>query len=86
MSPNQILSAVTSRLFPDDHDNQVGRPPSFGDSVEQARRDWLAAKSYFEAVTDPDLIDHAIFMLEATERKYMFLIKRAKLEGLTLES
>ncbi len=86
MSPSQIVSAVTSRLFPDDRENEIGRPPSFGDAVADARRDWLAAKSYFEAVTDPDLIDHAIYMLEAAERKYMFLIKRAKAEGLTLQS
>ncbi|MHB8928741.1 MAG: YaaL family protein [Bacillota bacterium] len=86
MKPGSIFNAVSSRIFPDDADPVVGQPPTFGDTVEHARRDWLAAKSYFEAVTDPDLVDHAIYVLEAAERKYMYLIKRAKVEGLTTGS
>lgn len=85
MKPGNIYNAVTSKIFPED-EPIIGRPPTFGDAVERARRDWVAAKSYFEAVTDPDLIDHAIFTLEAAERKYMYLIKRAKAEGLTISS
>jgi len=86
MRPGTILTAVASKIFPTDEEPVVAQPPTFCEAVEQARRDWLAARSYFEAVTDPDLVDHAIYVLEAAERKYMYLIKRAKAEGLTLSS
>ncbi len=53
-------------------------------AVTEAKQEWLTAKSYFSNVTDPDLIDHAIFSVEAAERKYMYLLKRAKRRGVTL--
>lgn len=46
--------------------------------IDLAKRDWLNAHNYFQNVTDPDLIDHAIFMLEAAEAKYAYLLKRAR--------
>ena len=47
-------------------------------AVEKARAEWQAARLYFENVTDPELIDHAIFSLEAAERKYMYLLRQAE--------
>lgn len=46
--------------------------------VESARRDWEAAQAYFNNVTDPDLIDHAIYQVQAAERKYVYLLRRAE--------
>jgi hypothetical protein len=48
--------------------------------VELARRDWEQAKALFEEVNEPDMVDHAIYAIEAAERKYMYLLKRAKEE------
>lgn len=48
--------------------------------VVKAHRDWLEAQALFNEVKEPDLIDHAIYAMEATERKYMFLLKQAKKE------
>lgn len=47
--------------------------------VEQAKQEWHNTSNYFDNVTDPELIDHAILMREAAERKYMYLLKQAKL-------
>ena len=47
--------------------------------VEQAKQEWKNTANYFDNVTDPELIDHAILMREAAERKYMYLLKQAKL-------
>jgi len=52
------------------------------DLVEQARREWQAARSLFENVSDPELIDHAIHRMTAAERRYMFLIKEARRSGI----
>ncbi|SHK27968.1 Protein of unknown function [Anaerobranca californiensis DSM 14826] len=46
--------------------------------VEEAKREWLAAKEYFENVSDPDLIDYAIHSIKATEKRYNYLLKKVK--------
>lgn len=48
--------------------------------VEKARRDWLAAQNEFNFVTDPQLIDHAIFSMQAAERRYVYLLRLAARE------
>ncbi|GAW93631.1 YaaL family protein [Calderihabitans maritimus] len=48
--------------------------------IERAHAEWLAAKNFFEEVTDPDLVDEAIYRLEATEKRYMHLLRQAKQE------
>lgn len=48
------------------------------DLVERARLDWMAAKSYFDNVSDPDLIDHAIHSVDAAEKKYVYLLRQAR--------
>ncbi|NMB38061.1 MAG: DUF2508 family protein [Firmicutes bacterium] len=47
-------------------------------AVNAAKSQWLTAKSYFDNISEPDLIDHAVYTLEAAERKYMFLLKKLK--------
>lgn len=46
--------------------------------VEQARQEWHGARQRFEQISDPDLIDHAIYAIESTERRYMYLLKKAR--------
>lgn len=48
------------------------------DLVERARQDWMAAKVYFENVSDPDLVDHAIHTMDATQKRYMYLLRKAR--------
>lgn len=51
-------------------------------AVHAARQEWYAAQSYFENVSDPELVDYAIYKIEAAKRKYMYLLKEARKEGL----
>lgn len=67
----------------DDHATQA-RVPDLQDAVEQARVDWLQARAFFDNVTEPDLVDYAIYYIEAAERKYMYLLKQARAQGLRL--
>lgn len=53
---------------------------SLRELVELARRDWEQAKALFEEVSEPEMVDHAIYAIEAAERKYIYLLKRAKEE------
>ncbi len=47
--------------------------------LEQAKQDWKHANNYFNHVSEPELVDHAILLREAAERRYMYLLKQAKL-------
>ena len=38
--------------------------------------------NYFENVVDHDLVDYAIYKVEASRRKYMYMLKQAKLNGI----
>lgn len=49
-------------------------------SIREAHREWLAKEEYFNHATDPDLVDFAIYDIEASKRKYIYLLKKIKEE------
>lgn len=57
--------------------------PPLPDVVEQARQEWLSAQSYYNTVSDQDLVDYAVFRMQAAEKKYIYLLKQARHEGVT---
>ena len=54
----------------------------FVEIIRKARQEWESAEKTFHNVSDPDLIDYAIYNVEATKAKYTYLIKRAKELGI----
>jgi hypothetical protein len=50
--------------------------------IEKAKEEWLLAQSRLDFVTDPELIDHAIFLIEAAQKKYMYLLRKARKQGI----
>jgi hypothetical protein len=46
--------------------------------IEVARQEWAMAQRHLDYVSDTDLIDQAIYYLEAAEIKYGFLLREAK--------
>lgn len=68
-------------------DPQIGtvKAPDMIKNLEEAWRDWQYAKTYFNCVSDPDLIDHAIFYMGATEKKYVYLLKKAREKGINID-
>lgn len=49
--------------------------------IDEARNEWVAARNYFDNVSDPDLIDHAVYVTQAAEKRYMYLLKQARDQG-----
>ena len=47
-------------------------------NIKNAKKEWENAKNIFENATNPDLIDYAIYNIEATEKKYTYLLKQIK--------
>jgi len=54
--------------------------------LKEAHADWKNAEIYFQNVTEPDLIDFAIYQMEAAKTKYIFLLKQAREMGLKSEN
>ena len=75
---------MSGYLFPSEENEVPRQPEDYFFLVEQARREWQNAKDKFDQISDPDLIDHAIYNLEAAERRYIYLLKKAKEEGINL--
>ncbi len=55
------------------------------DRVRQAHKDWQTALNNFNYCSDPDMIDYAIYNIDATEKKYIGLIKIARKENVTAQ-
>ncbi len=51
--------------------------PTLPEAIETARRQWEAANQFFDSVSDPELVDYAVYMVTAAERKYMYLLQEA---------
>jgi hypothetical protein len=78
------LDAVTGKMSGGDNLGAGDNEKDFFEMVAEAKRDWQSAMDYFNHVTDPDLVDHAIHAMEAAERKYTYLLKKARQEGYRL--
>lgn len=59
---------------------QPPEAPTLREQLEQARLEWQEAEAYFNSVTDPALVDHAIYNLEAAKRKYAYLLQQFRLQ------
>jgi hypothetical protein len=59
----------------------VPRPGWEKEQVIEAFREWQDVEHYFHEVTDPGLVDHAIYLLKAAEEKYRACLMRARNPG-----
>ena len=50
--------------------------------IGRAQIDVSTAENFFQVVTDPELIDVAIYELEAKKSRYQYLLKVAKEKGI----
>ncbi len=75
MRPFSFVNRLSPRNLPNE-DTQLLL------SLHDAKREWWLARARFEQVSDPDLIDQAIYQLEAAQRRYDYLLKCAKQRGL----
>lgn len=77
-----VVDLIASQIIVEEKVADRSKVPGFLEAIEAARREWVSAKAYFDNVTEADLVDHAIFTIEAAEKKYMYLLKRARELGI----
>ena len=51
---------------------------SLAAAIKEAKEEWFAAQRFFAEVTEPDLVDQAIYRIQAAERKYIYLWKEVR--------
>lgn len=70
------------RRFADRLEGRVELPPSaeaeYTREAMRALEAWHAAESYFNSVSDPDLIEYAMYEVEAARRKYEYLMRKLR--------
>lgn len=72
-----VVNYIMDRLLPADGvPSQALRP--LPEALEQARQEWLTACAYFDSVADPTLVDHAIYLVQAAERRHSYLLRLAR--------
>ena len=52
--------------------------PDLHAQVSAAHREWQTAQQYFQSVSDPALVDHAVQSIIAAEQKYMYLLRKLR--------
>ncbi len=83
-SKMQGLVGKMDSLLTESHDTrsvEVDEEVMVKGAIEKARRELFAARSFFESVSDHDMVDHAVYSLQAAERKYAYLMKYARQKG-----
>lgn len=50
--------------------------------IKKAQADVITAEKFFQLVSEPELVDVAIYNLEAKKSRYRYLIKIAKAKGI----
>jgi hypothetical protein len=50
----------------------------YTDDALKALDEWHAAENYFNSINDPDLVEYALYELEAARRKYEYLMRKLR--------
>ncbi len=67
--------ALRQRIFPPQPQDQ---DTTYVDLARAAQRELEAAYSQFCEASDRDLVDHAIFRVQAAERHYIYLLRQVR--------
>ncbi|GAX88704.1 DUF2508 family protein [Effusibacillus lacus] len=81
---NNLWKAWTSWIE-GEKEQEPSEEEKFLEELRLAHRDWMLAQQRLDLLTDPDLIDHAIYVLEAAEKKYGYYLRKAREDGIRIE-
>ena len=75
---SELLHAVSENPA-DQEDQELIR------CIRHAMEEWNQAQKLFDCVSEPELIDYAIYKIEASKKRYMYLLKKAKEKGVKVD-
>lgn len=75
----RFLHEVIERLNPSMDNSELNdTEQAWYEAVEEAHEEWQRARKYFENVSDPELVDHAIHMMSAAEKKFCYVLNQVR--------
>ena len=74
---NNSLQTMAKNLTSKKDENR-----DFMQNLKKAQWDWQKSQIFFQNVSDPDLVDYAIYKMEASRLKYIYLLKQAREKGI----
>lgn len=82
----KVTEKVSEKLFYNPDEKILKAPKTtLDDELREAHQEWVRAQKFFEHVSDPDLVDYAIYNQEAAMKRYMYLLKKAREQGLFVQ-
>lgn len=75
---NKLISNIINTLYYGTQDAEQQALEEFFFTLSKAQQEMYDAQNFFDNVTDPELVDHAIYKMEAAKSKYAYLLKQAK--------
>lgn len=64
---------------------EITEEQQFMEELDKAHQDWVVAHQRLEMLSSPELIDHAIYVLEAAEKKFSFYLREAREKGIHID-
>lgn len=80
----EVAKVFSNKLMDINKDKSKTEEDELLIDLKKALNEWRFKEMYFENVSDPDLIDFAIYEMEASKLKYLYLLKRIRNSGISL--
>jgi hypothetical protein len=55
------------------------------EAIDKAKKEWVNTQLVFNWVEEPELVDYAVYAMEAAERRYIYLLNKAKKLGVVIK-
>lgn len=82
---HSFISTLMNGLYFGIQNNDEKYLDEFFASLHKAQQEMYDAQNFFDNVVDPELVDHAIYKMEAAKSKYVYLLKQAREQGIRIE-
>lgn len=79
---HKMMDFISDLFLPEEE--PLSPPESYCRSVRQAWQEWQDAKQRFNQVSEPGMVDYAVYSLQAAERRYIYLLQKARQESSVL--
>jgi hypothetical protein len=73
-----LIDSLKSFYEKRDEQPFVSAEQEYESEAARALEEWRAAESYFNSISDPDLIEYALYEVEAARRKYEYLLRKIR--------
>lgn len=76
MNKKNIVDSLTNSISCSSQTGDIVR------AIHEAMDEWENARAYFDIVSEPKLVDYAIYLEAAAKSRYIYLIGEAKEKGI----